>query len=147
MGTPAIIAIKDGENVTWSSVNYDGYIAHTGRMLVEHYNDAESAKALIALGDLSTLDKSIECPEGHSFNKKIPGYSVAYGRDRGETGTEPQTTQSWLMFLIANKNIIRYVFEGDAWYLCRMKSTNLSLSFVDRYEMIRVGEYLAGTVE
>jgi hypothetical protein len=147
MGTPAVIAIKDGEHVTWSSVNYDGYIGHTGRMLVEHYNDAERAKALIALGDLSVLDKSIECPEGHSFNKKVPGYTVAYGRDRGETGTEPLTTKSWLMFLIANKNITRYVFEGDTWYSVRQKDTKLSLSIVDRYEMVRVGEILAGTVE
>lgn len=147
MGTPAVIAIKDGEHVTWSSVNYDGYIGHTGRMLVEHYNDAERAKALIALGDLSVLDKSIECPEGHSFNKKVPGYTVAYGRDRGETGTEPLTTKSWLMFLIANKNITRYVFEGDTWYSVRKKDTKLSLSIVDRYEMVRVGEILAGTVE
>jgi len=147
MGTPAVIAIKDGEHVTWSSVNYDGYIGHTGRMLVEHYNDAERAKALIALGDLSVLDKSIECPEGHSFKKKVPGYTVAYGRDRGETGSEPLTTKSWLMFLIANKNITRYVFEGDTWYSVRKKDTKLSLSIVDRYEMVRVGEILAGTVE
>jgi len=147
MGTPAIIAIKDGENVTWSSVNYDGYISHTGRMLVEHYNDAERAKALIALGDLSVLDKSIECPEGHSFAHRIEGHTVAYGRDRGETGTEPQTTNSWLMFLIANKNIIRYVFEGDTWYSVRKNHTKLSLTMGDSYELVRVGEILAGTVE
>ena len=145
MGTPAIIAFKDGENVTWSYVNYDGYIAHTGRMLVEHYNDAELAKALIALGDLSKLDKSIECPEGHSFSNNISGYSVAYGRDRGESGCEPQSTDSWFMFLHANKNIIRYVFEGDAWYMCRMKTDKGN--FVDRFKLDRVGEILAGTVE
>jgi len=51
------------------------------------------------------------------------------------------------MFLIANKNIIRYVFEGDTWYSVRKKDTKLSLSIGDRYEMIRVGEILAGTVE
>jgi len=147
MGTPAIIAFKDGENVTWSSVNYDGYIGHTGRMLVEHYNDAERAKALIALGDLSFLDKSIECPDGHTFAKRVKGYTLAYGRDRGETGTDPQSTNSWLMFLHANKNIIKYVFDGDAWFMCRRKSTNLSLLFVDRFELVRVGEILAGTVE
>lgn len=145
MGTPAIIAIKDGENVTWSSVNYDGYIGHTGRMLVEHYNDAERAKALIALGDLSVLDKSIECPDGHTFASRVDGCTVAYGRDRGETGTEPQTTDSWFMFLHANKNIIRYVFEGDAWYMCRMKTDKGN--FVDRFKLDRVGEILAGTVE
>ncbi len=147
MGTPAIIAFKDGENVTWSSVNYDGYVEHTGRMLVEHYNDADRVKALIALGDLSVLAPSIECPEGHSFATPVKGYTIAYGRDRGETNVEPQSSESWFMFLQANKNIIRYVFEGDTWYICRMKSTDMSLSFVDRHELVRVGEILAGTIE
>jgi hypothetical protein len=146
MGTPAVIAVKDGDNVTWTSVNYDGYIDHTGRMLVEHYNDAESVKALIALGDLSVLGKSIECPDGHSFDNPVRGYTIAYGRDRGEDNVDPQSA-NWLLFLLSTKNIIRYVFEGDTWYSVRQKDTKLSLSIVDRYEMVRVGEILAGTVE
>lgn len=143
MGTPAIIALKCEDTVTWASVNYDGYIAHTGRMLVENYNDAESAAALLALGDLSSLDKSIECPDGHSFANRIPGYTVAYGRDRGESDVDSQIAD-WFMFLRANKNIIRYVFEGDAWFVCRrVKTTG---TFIEQFELFRVGDILDGLI-
>lgn len=145
MGTPAIIAIKDGENVTWSSVNYDGYLSHTGKMLVEHYNDAEKAKALIALGDLSVLDKSIECPEGHSFDNRVDGYSVAYGRDRGESNVDSQISDYANFLRCVKDTRCRYLFEGDTWFVIRFMRTTGQL--VDRVDLVRVGEILAGTVE
>jgi hypothetical protein len=64
--------------------HWDGYPEHNGRILSEYYDSAK-ANQLVALGDMSSLAPSIDCPEGHSFEKSVEGYTVFYARDRGET--------------------------------------------------------------
>ena len=64
--------------------HWDGYPSNNGRILLEHYNSLERVKALVALGDISVLEPSIECPEGHSFDNPVDGHTIFYGRDRGE---------------------------------------------------------------
>lgn len=46
------------------------------------------------MGDISSLDKDITAPEGHSFDNRIPGHTVFYGRDRDETNVEAKTFAS-----------------------------------------------------
>ena len=43
-------------------------------ILTEFYNSQEKAEALVNLGNLSILDKSPDCPEGHTFTAPVPGY-------------------------------------------------------------------------
>jgi hypothetical protein len=62
-----------------------GYPEGVGSTLKNFYNTSEKMAALIGLGDISYLTESIECPEGHSFNTPIDGYTVTYYRDRGES--------------------------------------------------------------
>lgn len=69
--------------------HYDGYPEYNGAILQTHYQDEDKIRALIELGDLSSLDASIEAPEGHSTGKRIKGYTFAYGRDGGQTDTGP----------------------------------------------------------
>ena len=64
--------------------HWDGYSSNNGKILLKHYNTKEKVEALITLGDISSLEASIECPKGHSFDNKIDGYTVFYHRDRGE---------------------------------------------------------------
>jgi len=63
---------SDGSHLAWKCLN-------------EHYTDRAKVEALVDLGDLSYLQPSIECPEGHSFAHPVRGYTIAYMRDRGET--------------------------------------------------------------
>ena len=85
MGTPANISVLHNDGtVSTIYLHYDGYESHALEMLKEHYNTLERAEALVALGDLSELAASIECPEGHSFAHPVKGHTVAYYRDRGE---------------------------------------------------------------
>jgi len=65
-------------------IHYDGYPDDVGRLLRECYSKPEQIDALLALGALSSLDRSIEAPEGHSFRSPAPGCSIAYHRDRGD---------------------------------------------------------------
>lgn len=57
--------------------------------------------------------KKCSCPDGYSFENRIEGYTVFYGRDRGEEETEykvseerPTVTEEYL-----------YVFEDGKWFV------------------------------
>ncbi len=85
MSTNAYIAYEhDDGQFEYIYVHGDGYPEHTGRLLREHYYTREDVRNLMSLGDLSFLDRSIECPMNHSWANPVRGYTVAYGRDRGE---------------------------------------------------------------
>jgi len=120
MGTPAIIIIDRGiehnNETRFESirVNSDGHPEHTLRILEKHYNTSDSLEELIALGELSSLDVSADCPEGHNFDNRVKGYSVAYGRDRGEY--EPQVVSNDVEDHIAEH--YNYIFRVDAnqWF-------------------------------
>ena len=72
MGTKANIGIIDSNGqIRRIYCHYDGYPAWTGRILAENYNTTEKVEALISLGNLSTLDTTLET-------------CSAYHRDRGE---------------------------------------------------------------
>ena len=88
MSTSADIILQTEDGYKSIYLHSDGYPSHTYEMLKEHYMDREKVEQMIELGNMSSLDKSIECPEGHSYDNRVEGYSVFYGRDRGETGQE-----------------------------------------------------------
>ena len=74
--------------VTGIYCHWDGYLLHNGMILNESYTDRQKVEALMALGDLSSLDH--ELGEKHDFNdsRAYKGQCNAYGRDRGENGCE-----------------------------------------------------------
>lgn len=88
MSTNAFIGIRENKSITYIYNHSDGYLEYLGRMLLEHYNSEEKAKALVELGDVSVVKEKLTPAEGtvHSFDydKRQEGVSVFYGRDRGE---------------------------------------------------------------
>lgn len=95
MGTRSdiIVHMSDG---TWKRVycHWDGYLEHNGRILFDHYTDQAIVEALVAPGDMSMLDKHCDKPDGHTFDHPKEGYTVYYGRDRGETDVDGVTGSS-----------------------------------------------------
>lgn len=74
--------------------HWDGYLDHNGEILAEHYQDSAKIYALMMLGDISSLGSTIGEP--HDFdNKGDRDCCTAYGRDRGETGTEARVFQDF----------------------------------------------------
>jgi hypothetical protein len=71
-------------------------------MLQTHYKDLEQVKALISLGDMSSLEENIE-------------KTVYYGRDRGEEGISPQIDHSLGRFQERNCHY-KYLFTNGQWY-------------------------------
>jgi hypothetical protein len=72
MATRSRIAIENQDgSVTSVYCHWDGHIKTNGRILNENYTTKDKVEELIALGNLSSLDETIE-------------RTVAYHRDNGE---------------------------------------------------------------
>jgi hypothetical protein len=89
MSSEATISVEylDG-SIRTISVHFDGYPWKTGELLKQNFTTKEKVNQLLNLGNASFLDKSIDCPKGHSFKTPLKGYSVFYERDRGDQNQE-----------------------------------------------------------
>lgn len=57
MATRSTIAVRHADNtVSQIYCHWDGYLEHNGKILQSHYASLELAEALVAGGDLSSLD-------------------------------------------------------------------------------------------
>lgn len=119
MATRSTIAVQHADGtVSQIYAHWDGYLSHNGRILFEAYNTQERAEALVALGDISSLDRSIEQPAGHSFNKPVEGCTVFYGRDRGEEDTEARVFKDFKDYREnCQTEEYDYVFRNGTWYV------------------------------
>ena len=93
MSTNSMIGVQNSDGTVEAVYCHnDGYLEHNGRMLVEHYNNEEAARNIVALGALSFLAERLHPTPGvqHSFTNREEGVSVFYGRDRGETGGDAE---------------------------------------------------------
>lgn len=131
MGTSANINVKVDDKYHCTRVNYDGYLEGVGKTLHEFYNSQELAERLVSFGELSSLDSSCEQPPGHAYDTPVRGYSVYYGRDRGETGTEFTVTDEPV-----DSEGYCYVWDGSEWTVTcveydgkKYKGTSLSIVF------------------
>ncbi|MDE2096217.1 MAG: hypothetical protein KGL39_03160 [Patescibacteria group bacterium] len=112
MGTRSDIIVHRADG-KWARIycHWDGYIAHNGKILFDHYNSQERADALVALGNISSLapeigekhdfDYALHALERERVEKLEPGSAYSdpeylrlknmcnvYGRDRSEKDCE-----------------------------------------------------------
>lgn len=118
MSTNSRIGIKheDG-SVTAVYCHWDGYPEYNGRILCEYYETEEKAKALIALGSISSLRPRLapEPGEVHTFSNAQRDITVAYYRDRGERFDE-ERYQSTVDYYRSTRDY-RYLFSNGIWFL------------------------------
>ena len=88
MATRSNIGILNSDGtVDYIYCHFDGYLENNGKLLNEFYNMDGKIRALIALGDISSLGKEIG--EEQDFNApRNRDWCLVYGRDRGENDTE-----------------------------------------------------------
>jgi hypothetical protein len=92
-----MIAIENPHSKAVKSIycHWDGYLAHNGAILNEHYSNSPKVNNLIALGDLSSLRpeigvqhafSSMDVPkaEQEAYDKEHGNSCTFYTRDRGE---------------------------------------------------------------
>lgn len=118
MGTRSRIAIEnDSGSFTSIYCHWDGYPAHVGVLLRDHYATPERLRRLLALGDLSSL--GAEIGGRHSFNGGPPegrDWCTAYGRDRGEVDIDAKIDPSLEALGATAKNCgaeYLYIFGKD----------------------------------
>jgi hypothetical protein len=133
MGTRSRIAVMHGDVCKSVYCHWDGYYAHNGYILLNHYDSAK-ANQLVALGDLSSLGPEIG--EKHSFDIQAkygtPEYLAEqeakaqmctfYGRDRGESTTWAVSHNFFEFMDLCEKSTAEYfyVMKDDVWYAGRM---------------------------
>jgi len=140
MGTHSRIGVMHGDKVKSIYCHWDGYLAHNGAILQEHYDSAK-ANHLVAMGDMSSLGKVIG--EAHPFSPHTSaedaalyehaqdqGYCTFYARDRGETGTEFKVAHTFEEFLEQADGggaEYYYIIKDGVWY-CGDTYTSTPLS-------------------
>jgi hypothetical protein len=102
------------EHYTDSDPRWDG--ATVGKILKEHYTDPTKLDQLLALGDLSYL--APEVGERHDFDNPTEGWTLAYGRDRGETDVSAQehtTVGEWITHRKRSDCEYGYLWDAGYW--------------------------------
>jgi len=121
MGTRSRIGVMHGDKCKSIYCHWDGYLAHNGKILLEHYDSAK-ANYLVALGDISSLDRNVEIPEGvqHTFNDPAKGITTFYGRDRKENGCEfavDHTFEDFMKRVDGCGAEYYYIMRDGVWYV------------------------------
>jgi hypothetical protein len=127
MSTRSTIWIKkDEDKYDGIYCHFDGYLDGVGKTLIENYTDINKVIALIELGAISSLGKSIECPEKHSLNNPIKGYTVAYFRDDKEE-SEICIYKDKSLNEIENdySEEYNYIFDNNKWYYFKVNSRDM----------------------
>ena len=120
MGTRSRIGVMHGDKCKSIYVHWDGYLDGVGKTLFQHYDSAK-ANYLVALGDVSSLGKNVEIPEGqlHSFDRPLDGVTTFYGRDRKENGCGFVVDHTFEDFMdrVADCNAeYYYIMKDGVWY-------------------------------
>jgi len=128
MATRSRIGVMHGDVLKHVYCHWDGYLAHNGAILQEHYTSAK-ANNLIALGDVSSLRPNIgeKHPFGYhgteitseQYDQLYGEMTTFYGRDRGEEGTEWKVSDSFEDFLDWVSGCGAewyYVMKDGEWY-------------------------------
>jgi hypothetical protein len=115
MATRSSITLKT-KNGKYKTIycHWDGNPTHHIKILKEAYNEYEYVEKLLELGNLSVLDKSMECPDGHTFDNSVPGHCIAYGRDRGEENQEAREYETFEKAMTREEQEYNYLYT-DKW--------------------------------
>ena len=117
MATRSNIGIVNlDKSITGIYCHFDGSPEYVGKMLLNHYNNVDIVNGLMNLGDLSILSENMNPTVPHSFNNPQKGVCVAYGRDRGEGGTNSRTFEDLGEYEHFGSGVdYQYLFEDGKW--------------------------------
>ena len=143
MATRSRIGLKlDDGTIKQVYCHWDGYVEGVGLTLVENYNTIDKVEELINLGDISSLGFKLSTDEPHTFDNPAQGVTVAYNRDRGESGVEAQTLtmDEWMSVAYSSPIDFYYLFSDGEWWvfkLSRQKGWKNVKSFFPQYVLTK----------
>ena len=114
MSTHCVISCHTEDGYDAIYVHWDGYPSYMYPMLRDYYGTEERAKALVAVGDASIIDKRLlpSKDSGHCFDHKEDDVCVFYHRDRGEELNVFRCSQKDELF---EQEFYVYIFEDGQW--------------------------------
>lgn len=113
MSTNSAIGVVVNGKIRGVYCHWDGYVSGVGKMLLNHYNQAETEK-LVSMGSISSLEEEIGFR--HSFDHRENGWTTFYHRDRGED-LEVHTFDTAEDFVDYFSNEFAYILGTDGqWY-------------------------------
>ena len=132
MGTRSRIGYvnPDDGKITSAYCHWDGYPSHNGKILLENYTTLEAVKTLVDQGDMSSLNAKCDKPEGHTFDTPVEGYTIYYGRDRGERSVSATTVKNEKAFIQATDDSggeYAYLFNNGKWFYTSLYGENKPL--------------------
>jgi hypothetical protein len=104
MGTRSRVAVMHGDVCKSVYCHYDGYLEHTGQILLKNY-DSAAANQLVARGDNSGVQPTIS--------------EMNFYSERGETGVDWQEAHSFEEFLEQVERCFAeyyYIMRDGVWY-------------------------------
>ena len=104
MGTRSRVGVMHGTVCKSVYCHYDGYLEHTGQILLKHY-DSVRANELVSRGDNSGVQETVE--------------EMNFYKDRGETDVDWQVAQTFEEFLDQVEKCFAeyyYVLRDGVWY-------------------------------
>jgi hypothetical protein len=116
MATRSHIGVRNTDGtVDYIYCHFDGYPAHNGKILTDHYADMDKVNALMKLGDLSILGPEIggqqDFDDRSTHNRD---WCLAYGRDRNEPNTNVKNGNYNDIISDTQVDYV-YIFDGDYW--------------------------------
>ena len=141
MSTRGLIGIKTKEG--WKTIynHSDSYPEYLGEILHKKYNTRKKAEELVDLGNLSYV--APEIGEKHNFDKAYeehPDWTLAYGRDRGESGTLPKTYRTLEEVYNHAENVSAeyvYLFDNGKWSAYKVKNKLVPLH-TEKKKLVKV---------
>jgi hypothetical protein len=116
MATRSHIGVRNTDGtIDYIYCHFDGYPAHNGKILTDHYADMDKVNALMKLGDLSILGPEIggqqDFDDRSTHNRD---WCLAYGRDRNEPNTSVKNGNYNDIISDTQVDYV-YIFDGDYW--------------------------------
>ena len=117
MSTRSSIAVLNPDSTVRAIYcHFDGYPEGVGQTLKDYWTDPAKVEQLLDLGNISILAETIG--EKVDFDNHPENVTLAYSRDRGETGQEAHTFanfEAWVESFYNSDQEYGYLFDGKSW--------------------------------
>ena len=129
MSTNCYIGIAEKENIKYIYCHNDGYLSYVGVILYLFYKDSDKVKALIKLGDLSSMGANLEPPreiksedEFHRMHSILSrsartSFVLSYKRDRHEHNLQDYHICKSKEYVTGQGQFF-YLYKNGKWFVC-----------------------------